>query len=236
MWRNSHGITRGILDWFLGFSVLKHHARDWHSSAFPFPYHWLSIFSILLSEDEIVSMADSATTIDDIEGELFKIERIREVLVRRESELRYMWVGTWETGWTWEGQARHNLCERSQCRQSGKQLKVSDIPLQIDLAFAEKPSSELAVAAEVCTLFSLSNFPKISESATTLKRARDWGCQIRRFLNKKSQWALRSVLQLLILWGEFCVFSSSAHQLQKIFLFSQPKWQITMLLFIPVQE
>ncbi|XP_077183605.1 bMERB domain-containing protein 1-like isoform X2 [Paroedura picta] len=35
-------------------------------------------------------MADSTTTIDDIEGELFKIERIREVLVRRESELRYM--------------------------------------------------------------------------------------------------------------------------------------------------
>uniref|UniRef100_A0A8B9GCW5 BMERB domain-containing protein n=1 Tax=Amazona collaria TaxID=241587 RepID=A0A8B9GCW5_9PSIT len=41
-------------------------------------------------EDEIVSMADSTTTIDDIEGELFKIERIREILVRRESELRYM--------------------------------------------------------------------------------------------------------------------------------------------------
>uniref|UniRef100_A0ACB8EJI7 Uncharacterized protein n=2 Tax=Sphaerodactylus townsendi TaxID=933632 RepID=A0ACB8EJI7_9SAUR len=41
-------------------------------------------------EDEIVSMADSTATVDDIEGELFKIERIREVLVRRESELRYM--------------------------------------------------------------------------------------------------------------------------------------------------
>uniref|UniRef100_A0A8C3XNU1 BMERB domain-containing protein n=1 Tax=Chelydra serpentina TaxID=8475 RepID=A0A8C3XNU1_CHESE len=39
---------------------------------------------------KIVSMADSTTTVDDIEGELFKIERIREVLVRRESELRYM--------------------------------------------------------------------------------------------------------------------------------------------------
>ncbi|KFQ27938.1 Uncharacterized protein C16orf45, partial [Mesitornis unicolor] len=39
---------------------------------------------------EIVSMADSTATIDDIEGELFKIERIREILVRRESELRYM--------------------------------------------------------------------------------------------------------------------------------------------------
>ncbi|XP_064423485.1 bMERB domain-containing protein 1-like isoform X1 [Latimeria chalumnae] len=35
-------------------------------------------------------MADSTITVDDIEGELFKIERIREVLVRRESELRYM--------------------------------------------------------------------------------------------------------------------------------------------------
>ncbi|OXB61297.1 hypothetical protein ASZ78_010780 [Callipepla squamata] len=42
------------------------------------------------AEDEIISMADSTTTIDDIEGELFKIERIREILVRRESELRYM--------------------------------------------------------------------------------------------------------------------------------------------------
>ncbi|POI24188.1 hypothetical protein CIB84_012065 [Bambusicola thoracicus] len=41
-------------------------------------------------EDEVISMADSTTTIDDIEGELFKIERIREILVRRESELRYM--------------------------------------------------------------------------------------------------------------------------------------------------
>lgn len=41
-------------------------------------------------EAEIVSMADSTTTIDDIEGELFRIERIREILVRRESELRYM--------------------------------------------------------------------------------------------------------------------------------------------------
>ncbi|XP_066560458.1 bMERB domain-containing protein 1 isoform X2 [Amia ocellicauda] len=42
------------------------------------------------AEEDIVSMADSTITIDDIEGELFKIERIREVLVRRESELRYM--------------------------------------------------------------------------------------------------------------------------------------------------
>uniref|UniRef100_A0A667X9A7 Zgc:171844 n=1 Tax=Myripristis murdjan TaxID=586833 RepID=A0A667X9A7_9TELE len=42
----------------------------------------------LLAED--ISMADSSITIDDIEGELFKIERIRDILVRRESELRYM--------------------------------------------------------------------------------------------------------------------------------------------------
>ncbi|KAK6479677.1 bMERB domain-containing protein 1-like [Huso huso] len=41
-------------------------------------------------DEDIVSMADSTITIDDIEGELFKIERIRDVLVRRESELRYM--------------------------------------------------------------------------------------------------------------------------------------------------
>ncbi|XP_026159588.1 uncharacterized protein C16orf45 homolog [Mastacembelus armatus] len=41
-------------------------------------------------EDEVVSMADSTLTVNDIEGELFKIERIRDVLVRRESELRYM--------------------------------------------------------------------------------------------------------------------------------------------------
>ncbi|XP_030638658.1 uncharacterized protein C16orf45 homolog [Chanos chanos] len=42
------------------------------------------------TEEDIVSMADSTITVDDIEGELFKIERIRDVLVRRESELRYM--------------------------------------------------------------------------------------------------------------------------------------------------
>ncbi|XP_037545896.1 bMERB domain-containing protein 1 [Nematolebias whitei] len=41
-------------------------------------------------EDDVVSMADSTITVDDIEGELFKIERIRDILVRRESELRYM--------------------------------------------------------------------------------------------------------------------------------------------------
>ncbi|KAM4584204.1 bMERB domain-containing protein 1 [Odontesthes bonariensis] len=41
-------------------------------------------------EDDVVSMADSTMTVDDIEGELVKIERVRDVLVRRESELRYM--------------------------------------------------------------------------------------------------------------------------------------------------
>lgn len=45
-----------------------------------------------LEDDEVVSMADSTVTVDDIEGELLKIERIRDILVRRESELRYMWV------------------------------------------------------------------------------------------------------------------------------------------------
>uniref|UniRef100_A0A8D2MLZ2 BMERB domain-containing protein n=1 Tax=Zonotrichia albicollis TaxID=44394 RepID=A0A8D2MLZ2_ZONAL len=48
------------------------------------------LFPAPCPEDEIVSMADSTTTMDDIEGELFRIERIREILVRRESELRYM--------------------------------------------------------------------------------------------------------------------------------------------------
>uniref|UniRef100_A0A3B3ZQD6 BMERB domain-containing protein n=1 Tax=Periophthalmus magnuspinnatus TaxID=409849 RepID=A0A3B3ZQD6_9GOBI len=42
------------------------------------------------ADDDVVSMADSTVTVDDIEGELYKIERIRDVLVRRESELRYM--------------------------------------------------------------------------------------------------------------------------------------------------
>uniref|UniRef100_A0A3B4ZCE8 BMERB domain-containing protein n=1 Tax=Stegastes partitus TaxID=144197 RepID=A0A3B4ZCE8_9TELE len=39
---------------------------------------------------DVVSMADSTITIEDIEGELCRIERIRDILVRRESELRYM--------------------------------------------------------------------------------------------------------------------------------------------------
>ncbi|XP_023287381.1 uncharacterized protein C16orf45 homolog isoform X2 [Seriola lalandi dorsalis] len=42
------------------------------------------------SNEDVVSMADSTVTVEDIEGELFKIERVRDILVRRESELRYM--------------------------------------------------------------------------------------------------------------------------------------------------
>ncbi|CAG5897425.1 bMERB domain-containing protein 1 [Menidia menidia] len=42
------------------------------------------------SGEDVISMADSTVTVEDIEGELFRIERIRDVLVRRESELRYM--------------------------------------------------------------------------------------------------------------------------------------------------
>ncbi|XP_054616758.1 bMERB domain-containing protein 1 isoform X2 [Dunckerocampus dactyliophorus] len=40
--------------------------------------------------EDVISMADSSFTLEDIEGELFKIERTRNILVRRESELRYM--------------------------------------------------------------------------------------------------------------------------------------------------
>ncbi|XP_069557171.1 bMERB domain-containing protein 1 [Brachyistius frenatus] len=42
------------------------------------------------STEDTVSMADSTITLEDIEGELFRIERIQDILVRRESELRYM--------------------------------------------------------------------------------------------------------------------------------------------------
>lgn len=56
------------------------------------PERLKAVFHFLFfSEDDVVSMADSTITVDDIEGELFKIERIRDILVRRESELRYMW-------------------------------------------------------------------------------------------------------------------------------------------------
>ncbi len=47
------------------------------------------LFSVF-SEADAVSMADSTITVGDIEGELYKIERIRDILIRRESELRYM--------------------------------------------------------------------------------------------------------------------------------------------------
>uniref|UniRef100_A0A8C2ZXA3 Zgc:171844 n=1 Tax=Cyclopterus lumpus TaxID=8103 RepID=A0A8C2ZXA3_CYCLU len=40
--------------------------------------------------EDVISMADSTITIENIEGELCKIERIRDILVRRESELKYM--------------------------------------------------------------------------------------------------------------------------------------------------
>ncbi|XP_016110924.1 uncharacterized protein C16orf45-like [Sinocyclocheilus grahami] len=42
------------------------------------------------TEADVISMADSTITVGDIEGELCKIERIRDILIRRESELRYM--------------------------------------------------------------------------------------------------------------------------------------------------
>ncbi|XP_068193749.1 bMERB domain-containing protein 1 [Antennarius striatus] len=42
------------------------------------------------SAEDVISMADSSFTIEGIEGELCKIERIRDILVRRESKLRYM--------------------------------------------------------------------------------------------------------------------------------------------------
>ncbi|XP_047215625.1 bMERB domain-containing protein 1-like [Girardinichthys multiradiatus] len=40
--------------------------------------------------EDVISMADSTVTIEEIDGELFKIDRIRDILIRRESELRYM--------------------------------------------------------------------------------------------------------------------------------------------------
>uniref|UniRef100_A0A672RBA7 Zgc:171844 n=1 Tax=Sinocyclocheilus grahami TaxID=75366 RepID=A0A672RBA7_SINGR len=43
-----------------------------------------------IPEEDVVSMADSTITVEDIEGELFKIERIKDALVRKESELRYI--------------------------------------------------------------------------------------------------------------------------------------------------
>lgn len=45
---------------------------------------------LVTAEEDVVSMADSTIRVEDIQGELFKIERIKDVLVRKESELRYM--------------------------------------------------------------------------------------------------------------------------------------------------
>ncbi|XP_061567964.1 bMERB domain-containing protein 1 isoform X1 [Cololabis saira] len=45
--------------------------------------------------EDVVSMADSTVTVKDIEGELCRIERIRNILVRRESELRYISHDQW---------------------------------------------------------------------------------------------------------------------------------------------
>uniref|UniRef100_A0A8C6WN94 Zgc:171844 n=1 Tax=Neogobius melanostomus TaxID=47308 RepID=A0A8C6WN94_9GOBI len=53
-----------------------------------FGYYFQHKWSLVYKD--VVSMADSSITVEDIDVELFKIERIRDVLVRRESELRYM--------------------------------------------------------------------------------------------------------------------------------------------------
>lgn len=41
---------------------------------------------------DIISMAETTMMPEEIELEMAKIQRLREVLVRRESELRFMWV------------------------------------------------------------------------------------------------------------------------------------------------
>ena len=51
---------------------------------------WMCFALACLAAEDVISMADSTITVEDIEGELCKIERIRDILVRRESELRYM--------------------------------------------------------------------------------------------------------------------------------------------------
>lgn len=48
--------------------------------------------SICLSGHSDVSMAESTMSPEEIEVEMARIQRLREVLVRRESELRFMWV------------------------------------------------------------------------------------------------------------------------------------------------
>jgi hypothetical protein len=68
-------------------------SKSTHLKGCPHTFVYVVYLCFLVSlpaEEDIVSMADSTITIDHIEGELFRIERIRDVLVRRESELRYM--------------------------------------------------------------------------------------------------------------------------------------------------
>lgn len=50
------------------------------------------IFSLLSHTDQldIISMAETTMMPEEIELEMAKIQRLREVLVRRESELRFM--------------------------------------------------------------------------------------------------------------------------------------------------
>lgn len=47
---------------------------------------------VFLSGHSDVSMAESTMSPEEIEVEMARIQRLREVLVRRESELRFMWV------------------------------------------------------------------------------------------------------------------------------------------------
>ncbi|XP_040892249.1 bMERB domain-containing protein 1 isoform X1 [Toxotes jaculatrix] len=68
-------------------------------------------------EDDVVSMADSTITVDDIEGELFKIERIRDVLVRRESELRYIPHGHFPTYTSVEGILHDRMDDIQLCKE-----------------------------------------------------------------------------------------------------------------------
>ncbi|XP_059835353.1 bMERB domain-containing protein 1 isoform X3 [Hypanus sabinus] len=48
------------------------------------------ISAFYIDQLDIISMADLTTTPDEIEMEMARIQRLREVLVRRESELRFM--------------------------------------------------------------------------------------------------------------------------------------------------
>jgi hypothetical protein len=50
---------------------------------------------------DIISMAETSMMPEEIELEMAKIQRLREVLVRRESELRFMWVSGEERVEVW---------------------------------------------------------------------------------------------------------------------------------------